>query len=152
MHLARYTGASRACAYHGAMAQVGSDGTADANLQRILLEQQIEAMERPPNGKQPVWPWVLVIAGAVAMVAFGVYGSTAYATIARIDGPSNIVTANPVMMFQDVATNGPRVGSTVESSSRASYTRALEQFVLDGTGLILGFVLAVGGLFVRANL
>jgi len=31
-------------------------------------------------------------------------------------------------------------------------TEALEQFLLDGTGMILGLVLAVAGIFVRANL
>jgi len=45
-----------------------------------------------------------------------------------------------------------RVGGTVEASSRATYTKALEQFLLDGTGVSLGLVLAVAGAFVRANL
>jgi hypothetical protein len=140
------------------MAQVGQHGETSAgtaDLQLILLEQQIQAMERPPRAaahKQPVWPWLLVIAAVVAMALLGAHGYTAYATIARVDASSNIATANPGVMFQDVATNGPRVGSTVEASSRATYTKALEQFLLDGTGVILGLVLAVAGLFVRVNL
>jgi hypothetical protein len=43
------------------------------------------------------------------------------------------------------------LGSTVESSSRATYTKALEQFVLDGTGLLAGLVLVVVGVFIRVN-
>jgi hypothetical protein len=54
-------------------------------------------------------------------------------------------------MFQDLATNGPKVGSGVGSSSRATYTRTLEQFVLDGAGVLLALVLVVAGLFVRFN-
>jgi len=118
----------------------------------VLLEQQIEAMERPASEKKPFWPWLLVIAGVLALASLSVHGYAAYATIAQIDGSSKIATANPIVMFQDVATNGPRVGSTVESSSRATYTKALEQFLLDGTGVILGLVVAVAGLFVRVNL
>src|SRR5438445_481740 len=60
-------------------------------------------------------------------------------------------TPNPVVLFQDLATNGPRVPATVEASSRNTYGRALSQFVLDGTGLCLGFTLAFAGLFIRAN-
>jgi hypothetical protein len=55
-------------------------------------------------------------------------------------------------MFQDVATNGPRIGATVVSSSRATYSRALEQFLLDGTGILVGLVLIVAGWFIRVNL
>lgn len=137
------------------MPQVGQDGETRAgtpDLQVLLLTQQIEAMERPPNTKRPVWPGLLVLAAVLAMAVLGAHGYTAYATIARVDANSNISTANPVVMFQDVATNGPRVGGTVEASNRATYTKALEQFLLDGTGVILGLVVAVAGAFVRANL
>jgi len=137
------------------MASVGQDdetraGTAD--LQLLVLMRQIEAMERPQDARRPLWPGLQVIAALVAIVALCVHGYSAYATIALIDANAKIVTANPVVMFQDLATNGPRVGSTVEASSRATYTRALEQFVLDGTGVVLGLALVVAGLFVRANL
>jgi hypothetical protein len=137
------------------MTQVDQDGgtrAGTADLELVLLTQQIEAMERPPNSKRPVWPGILAIAAVLAMALLGMHGYTAYATIARVDANSNIATANPVVMFQDVATNGPRVGSTVDPSSRAIYTKALEQFLLDGTGVILGLVVAVAGVFVRANL
>jgi len=113
---------------------------------------QVEAMERPASQRQPRWPWWLVIAALLGTTALGAHAEMAYATLARIDGSSNIATANPIIMFQDVATNGPRVGGTVEASSRATYTKALEQFLLDGTGILLGLVLAVAGVFVRANL
>jgi hypothetical protein len=137
------------------MAQVGQDGetrAGAADLQVLLLTQQIEAMERPPRAKRPIWPGLLVLAAVLAMALLGAHGYTAYATLARVDASSNISTANAIVMFQDVATNGPRVGSTVEASSRATYTKALEQFLLDGTGMILALALAVAGALVRANL
>ena len=94
---------------------------------------------------------LLIAVGFLAIVAMGIHGYTAYATIARINDTSRIETANAALLFQDVATNGPRVGSTVEASSRATYARSLEQFLLDGTGLSLGIVLVVAGVFVRVN-
>jgi hypothetical protein len=92
-----------------------------------------------------------MVVGLLMVVGLAVHGATAYATIARININARIDTPNPVVLFQDVATNGPRVGNTVESSSRATYARALEQFVLDGTGVAFGIVLAIAGLFVKAN-
>ena len=116
-----------------------------------LHEQQLELMERPAVGRLRVLSWLLVVVGLVAIVGLSIHGYTAYATIQRIDANSKIDTANPALLFQDVATNGPRVGSTVEASSRATYARSLEQFLLDGTGLSLGIVLVVAGVFVRVN-
>jgi hypothetical protein len=117
-----------------------------------LLEQQLEDMEHPRAARRMRLPWVLVVVGGLAMVALGIHGYTAYATISRIDTSARIDTANPLVMFQDIATNGPRIGATVEASNRSAYSKALEQFVLDGTGLALGLVLVVAGLFIRANL
>jgi len=95
--------------------------------------------------------WLLVVVGLVAIVGLGLHGYTAYATITRVNDNSRIDTANPAFLFQDVATNGARVGTTVEASSRATYARSLEQFLLDGTGLCIGIVLVVAGVFVRVN-
>ncbi|SRR6266851_928009 len=112
----------------------------------------LEQMERPTVARPlRILPWVLIAVGFVAIVGLGIHGYTAYATIARINDSSKIDTSNPVLLFQDVATNGPRVGSTVEASSRATFARALEQFLLDGTGLTLGIVLVLAGIFVRVN-
>ncbi len=116
-----------------------------------LVEQQLERMERPPTTRRPVLNWLLIVVGLLAVVGTGIHGYTAYATIDRVNVNSRIETANPAVLFQDVATNGPRVGSTVEASSRATYARALEQFLLDGTGLCLGLVVVLAGFFVRAN-
>lgn len=114
----------------------------------VLLEQ----IERPPaRGPLRVLPWLLIAVGFLVIVGLGIHGYTAYATIARINDTSKLDTSNPILLFQDVATNGPRVGSTVEASSRATYARALEQFLLDGTGVCLGLVLVLGGFFVRMN-
>ena len=113
-------------------------------------ELQLQALERTAVGGMR-WAWLLVIGGVLLVVATAAHGYTAYTTIARIDINAKINTPNPVALFQDVATNGPRVGNTVETASRSTYTRALEQYVLDGTGASLGMALLVGGLFVRAN-
>ena len=113
----------------------------------------LERMERPPApGPLRVLPWLLIAVGFVVIVGLGMHSYTAFATIARINDASRIDTSNPVLLFQDVATNGPRVGSTVDASSRATYARALEQFLLDGTGLCIGIVLVLAGVFVRVNL
>jgi hypothetical protein len=137
------------------MAQVQRDGEASAStvdLERSLLEQQLDAMERPAGRSHgAVLAWFLVIVGLLAIVSLGIHGYSAYTTVARINVTARIETLDPLLMFQDVATNGPRIGTTVENSSRSTYTRALEQFVLDGTGIAIGVALLVGGLFVRAN-
>src|ERR1700738_505448 len=125
-----------------AVAQVRRDGDV-AGGDLALIEQQLERMERPAGASFRVLPWLLVVIGLLAIVGLGIHGYTAYATITRINVNSKLETANPVLLFQDVATNGPRVGSTVEASSRATYARALEQFLLDGTVLTFGIVLVV---------
>lgn len=121
-------------------------------LEVVLLAEQLDRLERPQGTAKPVWPWLLVILGVVAMVGLSLRGYGEYTTVNRINVSSHIATDNPLVLFQDVATNGPRIDSRVDTSSRATYSRALEQFVLDGTGVCLGIVLLVAGLFVRANL
>jgi hypothetical protein len=129
-----------------------TDGvTAPAELEVLLIEQQLEVMERSVSGQKWRWPWLLVIAGVVVVVGLGVHAYTALGTIDRISTSSKIATPNALVLFQDVATNGPRVPPNVESSSRNAYSRALTQFVLDGTGVCLGISMAMGGLFVRVN-
>jgi hypothetical protein len=121
------------------------------DLELSLGQAQLDAMEQPAGERRSVWPWVLVAVGVLVIAGLGFHGYTAYATVARINVNSKIDTPNPVVLFQDVATNGPKLGATVESSSRATYAKALEQFVLDGTGLLAGLVLVVVGLFIRTN-
>ena len=129
-----------------------TDGTrATAELEVLLIEQQLEAMERSVSAEKPRWPWLLVIAGLVVVVGLGIHAYTALGTIGRVNANSRIDTPNVLVLFQDLATNGPRVPPNVESSSRNTYSRALTQFVLDGTGVCIGITLVVGGLFVRAN-
>jgi hypothetical protein len=136
------------------MAQMGRDGEASggtAEVELSLIERQLADMERPADGQRSVWPWVLVVVGVLVIAGLGFQGYTAFTTIARINVNSKIDTPNVVLLFQDVATNGPKVGATVESSSRATYTKGLEQFLLDGTGVIGGLMLVIGGAFVRVN-
>jgi hypothetical protein len=132
------------------MAQIARDGQS-VDLEVSLARAQLDAMERPVSRRRSVWPWALVVVGLLVMAGLGLHASTAYATVARVNVNSKIDTPNPVVLFQDVATNGPKLGATVESSSRATYTKALEQYVLDGTGLLAGLALVVVGVFIRVN-
>jgi hypothetical protein len=134
-----------------AHARLDGDSGAAANFDLALVEQQLDRMERPPGAARSIWPWLLIVIGLVAIVGLGIHASMAYSTIDRINVNSKIATAHPALLFQDVATNGPRVASTVEASSRSTYTRALEQFLLDGTVILVGIVLVMAGFFVRAN-
>ena len=94
---------------------------------------------------------VLAAVGAVLAVGLGAHAATAFATLDAINARSNLATPNAVVLFQDVATNGPRVPANVDAASRTAYGGSLTQFVLDGTGVCIGLTLAVAGLFVRAN-
>src|SRR5262245_35796760 len=101
-----------------AMAQITTDGksnaSAEADLEMTLLEQQLVAMEHPAGARKARWPWVLIVFGVLVVVALGAHGYTAYATLDRIDTVSKIDSTNPLVRFQDIATNGPKVGSTIE--------------------------------------
>jgi hypothetical protein len=116
-----------------------------------LIEQQLEALERASSTNRPRWPWLLIVVGATIGLGLGLHAYSALATIDGINVRSKIDTPNPIVLFQDLATNGPRVPATVEASSRNTYSRALSQFVLDGTGVCVAVTLAVAGLFGRAN-
>ena len=127
------------------------DGESTAMLEWALVEPQLRSLERPSRAGRQILPWVLVVLGLAAAVALAVHAYGAYSTVARVNVAARIDTPNPVALLQDIATNGPRVGATVESSSRAIYTRALEQYVLDGTGIAIAMAVSFGGLFARAN-
>ena len=89
--------------------------------------------------------------GLVLAVGLAAHAATAYATIDAVNQASRIQTPNVVLLFQDLAVNGPRVSANVDANSRAAYGRALTQYVLDGTGVCLGLALAFTGLFIRVN-
>ena len=99
----------------------------------------------------PWWPWLFVAVGLALMVSLAVHGSTAYAAIVAMDSASRIDTPNPLFLFNDVTANGIRVNNQIDPRNRGSYTDALSQLVLDGTGMCIGIVLAAAGLFVRLN-
>jgi hypothetical protein len=112
---------------------------------------QLEALERSVAPRPPGWAWVLVVVGLAAALGLSFHAFTAYATIDSLNRNAKLGTANVVLLFQDLATNGARVPPGIESNNRATYTRALIQYVLDGTGVCLGLALAFAGLFVRLN-
>jgi hypothetical protein len=95
----------------------------------------------------------LIVAGAglALAVVLGGQGLGAYATIRGIDAASNVQTPNPLALFDDLTSNGIRVGGAIDQRSRQAYAQALERFVLDGTGVLLGGLFALAGLFVAVN-
>jgi hypothetical protein len=115
------------------------------------LEQQLAVMERGVAPRPPSWSWVLVGVGLLLAVGLSAHALSAYAAIDRINQNANIPTGNVVLLFQELATNGPRVPSSVDSSSRGAYSQAVVQYVLDGTGVCIGLALAFAGLFIRVN-
>lgn len=115
------------------------------------IEQQLAAMERAVAPRPPAWSWILVGLGLAFALGLAVHATGAYTAIDRIDQNSNIPTGNVVVLFQDLATNGPRVPSNIDSSSRGAYSQAVTRYVLDGTGVCIGLALAFAGLFIRVN-
>jgi hypothetical protein len=122
-------------------------GTA-SQLEAAALERELAAMERT---SPPGWAWLLALVGFALMIGLAAHAWTAYVTIDRIDEASHIATSNPVLLLQDLGVNGPRVPATIDANSRGAYGRALAQYLLDGTGVCLGFALAFAGLFIRIN-
>jgi hypothetical protein len=116
-----------------------------------LIEQRLQAMERAVAPRPPVWAWILVGVGLLGALGLAAHAASAYATIDRIDQAARLDTGNVVLLFQDLATNGPRVPGSIDSTNRGEYARALTQYVLDGTGICLGLALAFAGLFIRVN-
>jgi len=119
--------------------------------QAASIEQQLAAMEAAVAPRPPRWSWILVGVGLLLAVGLSLHALSAYAAIDRIDRNSNISTPNVVVLFQDLATSGPRVPSSVDSSSRGAYSQAVVQYLLDGTGVCIGIALAFTGLFIRIN-
>jgi hypothetical protein len=115
------------------------------------IEQQLTAMERAVAPRPPAWSWLMVGFGLLLAVGLAVHAIGAYQSIDRIDQNSNIPTGNVIVLFQDLATSGPRVPSNVDSSSRGAYSQAVVRYVLDGTGICIGMALAFAGLFIRVN-
>lgn len=136
------------------MTRGGSEGDgsiATAELERSLIELQLEKLEGSVAPRPPGWAWTLIVLGLIAAVGLSVHAFIAYITIANVNALSHLSTGNPLALFQDLATNGPRVTAAIDANSRNVYSRALTQYVLDGTGIGLGVALAIAGLFIRLN-
>jgi hypothetical protein len=115
------------------------------------IEAQLRALERPPRKGKPAWTWLVVAAGLMLVLSLGYHGWQSYSTIGRIDASARLTTADPIRLFQALATMGPQVPNTIENSQRSNYSRALEQFILDGTGLAIGLAIILAGLLTRIN-
>jgi len=108
-------------------------------------------MERAVAPRPPGWAWLLVGLGFVLAIGLAAHAATQYVAIDRINQVSRIDTLNPVLLFQELATNGPRVSANVDSTNRGVYGRALTLYVVDGTLICVGLALAFAGLFIRIN-
>lgn len=117
----------------------------------VRIEQELAALEHSVAPRPPGWAWGLVVVGLVVAVGLVAHAVGAYASIARVNEISHFVTPNGVLLFQELATNGPRVTAGIDPNSRGVYGQALTQYVLDGTGVCLGLALAFAGLFIRVN-
>jgi hypothetical protein len=93
--------------------------------------------------------WGLMIVGLVVLLGLGWQSYSAYRTIGEIDGQSRIDTPNPLFLFNDLTASGIRLNNQIDSRSRGAYTAALEQFVLTGTGVLLGISFVAGGVFLK---
>ena len=91
--------------------------------------------------------WLLVIAGALLVLVFGWSGYGAYQSVVAMDVAAGVETPNVLALFDDLTSNGIRINNQVDARFRGAYGAALEQFVLNGTGALLGFVLAGGGVY-----
>jgi len=108
-------------------------------------------MERGVAPRPPGWSWILVGLGLLLALGLAAHAIGAYATISRIDHNSGIPSENVVVLFDNLASTGPQVPSSVESSSRGAYSQAVVQYLLDGTGVCLGVAMAFAGVFIRVN-
>ena len=131
------------------MPRAGTPSLSEATANEI--ERQLEALERAVAPRPPGWAWILVVVGLVMVIGLSAHAFTAYTTIDRINQLSRLQTQNPVLLLQDLAVNGARVSANIDANNRGAYGRALNQYVLDGTGVCLGIALAFAGLFVRIN-
>jgi hypothetical protein len=127
----------------------GSVGTTE--LEQSMIETQLLKLEGSVAPRAPGWAWGLLVVGVIAVLGLSVHAFSVYGTIARVNDISRLGTPNPITLFQELATNGPRVSASIDANSRNLYGRALTQYVLDGTGICLGLALAVTGLFIRLN-
>ena len=81
-------------------------------------------MERAVAPRPPGWAWLLVGLGFVLAIGLAAHAATQYVAIDRINQASHIDTLNPVLLFQELATNGPRVSANVDSTPTNSARRA----------------------------
>jgi hypothetical protein len=93
---------------------------------------------------------LLIGAGLLLIGVLGWHGASAYLAISAIDTASRVETPNPLFLLNELTSSGIRMSGQIDPRSRAAYTAALEQFVLDGSGVLIGIVCLGGGLFVRA--
>jgi hypothetical protein len=95
--------------------------------------------------------WLLMIAGALLVVGLGWHGFGAYEAIRGMDAAARIDTPNALFLFDDLTASGININNQIDARSRGAYGAALQQFVLDGTGVLLGVVLLGGGIYLRIS-
>jgi hypothetical protein len=93
----------------------------------------------------------LAVFGLVAALGLLAHARGAYELVATADAAARLSTPNAFALFEDVAHNGVVVNSAIDARSRAAYSDAMNQFLLDGTGLLIAMVFRVGGIFLRLS-
>ncbi|HYW86530.1 MAG TPA: hypothetical protein VFB50_02070 [Chloroflexota bacterium] len=91
--------------------------------------------------------WLLMIAGALLVLGLGWHGFGAYEAIRGMDAGARIDTPNALFLFNDLTATGININNQIDARSRGAYAAALQQFVLDGTGVLLGVVLLGGAIY-----
>ena len=91
--------------------------------------------------------WLMMIAGALLVLVLGWHGVGAYEAIRGMDAAARIDTPNALFLFDDLTASGIKINNQIDVRSRGAYGAALQQFVLDGTGVLLGVVLLGGGIY-----
>ncbi len=91
--------------------------------------------------------WGLMVAGVVMMLALGWQSLGAYQSIADLNASARVETPNALFLLNDLTATGININNQIDPRLRGAYGAALQQFVLDGTGVLLGVVLLGGGVY-----
>ena len=91
--------------------------------------------------------WGLMVAGVVMMLALSWQSLGAYQSIADLNASARVETPNALFLLNDLTATGININNQIDPRLRGAYGAALQQFVLDGTGVLLGVVLLGGGVY-----
>lgn len=123
-----------------------------AEMELDALNRQIAEIERRPVHGRPFWPWIVVVLGLAVVASFGTLALNTYRSIELVNTASFVQTGNPLELFATQTQQGIQVPSQVDARIRQGYRATVELYVLAGTALLMGFVVAAAGVFLALNL